>query len=356
MAKENAILVVHGMGSHTPPSEVNGKQIRGSFGKTFIEACNLALRKYQAHNSDDIENHIDVYEFNYNDFFDKVRKKMADQSIDIGETYGIPITDKTFEYLIDFESNYNSNSFFHTHCLDVIFYSTILGGKVRVDAGKMIAGLVNDYGQSKVHIFAHSLGTSVVHDTLSLLYRKPQGSENNIPVLDITNNKLGSLWMVANVSRILHKVNKISDPLTSVVKPGDLGCVNVFNNVRHELDPFTWISRFSPRNNDQWTPQSIYNNFYSDTVTSLITNPDTHDVSQYIEDPLVSERIFSQLMEFCYTKHELQTIRDGYKQKTIQGAYDKLKSALSGSIPDEFQEWRDIIDTGTLFYNFIKTI
>lgn len=344
--KSKALLLVHGMGSHTPPST----EARGSFGKQVIDTCNLALKLYPKHKGKGIEDYVDIVEFNYNAWFDEVRKHMKKKADSVGDRlsgiaahYKVTFPIGLVGELASLESKFGDNEFFYTHWLDVIFYSTILGAKVRVDAGKEVAKLVRDYGAGNVHVLAHSLGTAVLHDTLSLLYRPETDLANEIPDLDVTNHKLASVWMVANVSRLINAATKLAEPLTSVVRPGNEGCSIVFNSVRHKLDPFTWISRFSPQNNGKWISEYAYDAYYLDIVNSLVTNADTHKITQYLEDPNVCEALFSQLFKFNASVTDLERARDRYRKKAIQGAYALLEAEFSDLKIKDFESWKEFL-------------
>lgn len=357
--KQKVVLLIHGMGNHTAP----GTTSRGSFGKEFIDTCNLALERYPKHAGQGIESHVDIVEFNYNAWFDKVRTKMADKAKSvnerltaIGAAYQVSFPLSFVGELSSLEQKYGDDKFFYTHWLDVIFYSTILGAKVRVDAGAAIAKLVRDYGAGNVHVVAHSLGTAVAHDTLALLYRPESDPEDKIPDLHPVNHKLASVWMIANVSRLLHSVNRVADPLHSVVRPGDAGCTALMNNVRHRLDPFTWISRFSPQNDGRWLLEPVYDAYYTPIVNDLVTSGNTHAITQYLDDPNVAEVLFAQLLKFKASSADLAAARAEYRAKSLQGAYAVLQQELSSLQIGEFQSWSDFLSAGEKLQNAIDLI
>lgn len=351
MSKQ-ALLLIHGMGSFKPPGKDDqGKPKLGEFGEEFIQATNGALQQYKKHKTDTIEKHIDIHEFNYDTWFDKMRVEMAKNAKSMQErlgvvagAYGVTFGTDLVGRLMDFEADFNKNEFFYSHWLDVIFYATILGAKVRVDAGIKIAELVETYGAGKVHIMAHSLGTAVLHDTLHLLYRPEFDPNDDIPDLHPINHKLGSIWMVANLSRLVNAVVQLADPLKSVVKPGDEGCTDAIYNVRHELDPFTWLSRFDPQNNGAWVPEQTYKRGYKSIVTNLVVEANTHCFAQYLSDPSVAEHFLYQMTPFEVTLDEMNKVADASAEKTIQGAYGTLEAAFHKLEIKEMASWRDFLD------------
>ena len=155
------VLLVHGMGSSTPPDEASNTL--GSFGTEFVEAANTALNRYPNNSDDDILDHVDIHEFNYNEFFDEIRTKMAEEATmksrldSVSGLAGGNFIEGLVGKLNAWESNFGENKFFYTHWLDVIFYSTFIGGKIRVDLASKINELVGEFGSRNIHIVAHSL-------------------------------------------------------------------------------------------------------------------------------------------------------------------------------------------------------
>lgn len=354
-----ALLLLHGMGKFSAPSkDKEGNLTRGSFGNEFIKASTESLQRYKKHKSETLEDYVDIYEFNYDAWFDKMREEMAnrakgmrDRLSAISGNYGVTFATDLVGQLTNLEADFGNEDFFHTHCLDVIFYTTMLGAKVRVDAGKRIAELVQQYGQGNVHIMAHSLGTAVLHDTLHLLYRPESDPEDKIPYLNLTNHKLGSIWMVANVSRLVNSFTRLADPLKSVVKPGDDGCTNVFYNIRHEMDPFTWLSRFDPVNNGSWISETLYARAYNNIVTNLVVDGNTHSFTQYLQDPKVAETFLGRMIPpfKTVTLKEMDAVSHEYSKKSINGAYAMLEDSFHNLKVKEITSWRDFLDAGKVF-------
>ena len=351
--KEKAILLVHGMGTFTAPAA--GKH--GSFGQSFIDATTATFQEFAAHQNETLEDYCDIHEVNYSEWFDKMRTEMADRAktmearlAAISGFYGAAVPFKLAEKLTGIESGFGGNDFFDTHWLDVVFYATMLGEKVRIMAAEKIAKLVEDYEGSNVHIVAHSLGTAVIHDTLYLLYNPESRANVNQDPLRLVEHKLGSLWMVANVSRLVNRIDlrKIPDPLTTLVKPGDGGCTAAFFNVHHQLDPFTWLAPFDPQNTGEWIRPDFYRSFYKNIVTKLIVDADTHSFSQYIQDPEVVKNLFPVLLftDFKGTDAEMKTVSDRRIVQSVEGAYAALEQSLNGvkEVPGDSTSWQKFFD------------
>jgi hypothetical protein len=359
-----ALLLIHGMGKFTAPGkDASGELTRGNFGEEFIKAATESLQRYKKYKTNKIDEYVDIHEFNYDAWFDKMRMAMADRAkgmkdrLDaVGVAYGITFPLDLVGKLTSLEADFGDDDSFHTHWLDVIFYTTLLGAKVRVDAGQQIAKLVRDYGRGNVHIMAHSLGTAVLHDTLHLLYRPESDPEDEIPDLHPTNHKLGSVWMIANVSRLVNSFTRLADPLKSVVRPGDDGCTSYFCNVRHQLDPFTWYSRFDPANNGAWVPESIYISAYKNVVTELVIEANTHSFTQYLHDPAVAEPLLFRLTPFDVAVTEMDEVSKEYSKKSINGAATVLEDAFHKLEMKDIGSWQEFIRAGEALNEAIKRI
>lgn len=347
--KDKAILLFHGMGTHLGPS---GGEL-GSFAKEFNTGVNGYLNLFENHSKDTIGSHVDIHEFNYSDWLDTVRKEMADKAKGmkdrlgaIGVAYDVSVPIDLAGKLVSFEAKFGGDDFFYTHWLDVIFYASMLGSAIRTKAGLKIAELVERYGPGNVHIIAHSLGTAVAHDTIDRLYRPEFDPNDGIPDLDPLANRLGSIWMFASVSGLVNSITKFSDPYKSIVKPGDDGCANSFVNVRHELDPFTWIAKFDPKNDGAWVDTSTFTNFYKEISTNLVVDGNTHSIVQYLQDPSVAEVLlyrFIKPLKVPVTEYDV--VKNQYTQKTINGAYAALAESLKLLSRNDIATWNDFLDS-----------
>lgn len=345
MAK-TAVLVIHGMGSFQTGLEGE----LGDFGKSFISSINTALNRHEKHKTRKFEESIDVFEFNYSGFFDDARKKMSDNAKKVAARLaaidGLGNAEHLVGELSSLDSELSGNKMFYTHWLDVFFYTTLLGASVRASLARRIAALVGKYDGHNVHIIAHSLGTAVLHDTLHLMYRPESDPNLEFQDLTITNHKLRSIWMVANVSRMLDKFTGLTDPYKSIVKPGDHGCCASLFNVHHKFDPFTLPSPFAPINNGSWLGVSAteYISYFHDIPTTLITDKNTHSFTRYVEDPAVSTRmLYAMLDDYDPTINEQEEIVNDYIKKSISGAYAVADNALSIIKEGSNPSWSDYI-------------
>jgi len=366
--KQKAVLLIHGMGKNEPPGEdAERRTIRGRFSKDFIDATTVSLQRFKNFKDDTLENHVDIHEFNYDAWFDKMRIAMADNAKSmkerlklVSEVYGMSLLDHA-DKLRSIEEKFKNDNFLYTHALDVFFYATMLGEKVMIDAARMIADLVENYRARNVYIVAYSLGTSVLHDTLHHFYRKDYDPSDNISDLDFTTHKLKSIWMVSNVSRITSMLNsRVEDPYKSSVKPGDNGSINQFYLVRHKLDPFTLLSRFSPKNDGSWIPESVYTNFYEEIETEyIVDHVNPHDFNLYMKNPQVAYSLFNELINDFSDKitiDELDEIDKKYKASSLQIAIDAFKKEFKEIDVKDIDSIKEFIEAGKKLWKIIENL
>lgn len=360
MAKPTIILL-HGMGDFRPPD--SDDNTGDSFFDEFIASADQALARYPGRGSQSVKNMADIHEIHYDHIFDEVRKKMADEGKKIAEflptvsnASAVTSLPGIITKIAGFEASLNNDTFFYTHCLDVLFYKTYLGEMIRTLVAKEISHIIsqNMTGQN-IHIIAHSLGTAVLHDTLHKLYRKDYQDNDEIIDLSITTHKIKSVWMVANVSRLANSVLEIADPYDSVVRPGNKGMTEFMFNAHHALDPFTWPRRFKPGNDGSWIPQTSFRRYYHDLKTTIITNKDTHSFSQYIQDPEVNFPLFRLVFGLTdLSLSDKEKAIDEYDNGSLQGAYTELEGTLSSFSPTDTSNLSEIIDAAQKLRDFIE--
>jgi hypothetical protein len=240
--------------------------------------------------------------------------------------------------------------------LDVLFYLSEWGDKVRVDACQKIVEAVKLYGQGNVHIVAHSLGTAVVLDALHWLFRHESDPDQEYANLRKGDDRIDTLWMFANVSRLVNTFSGFPDPFHSVVNPSNnKGCLNNYYNIRHQLDPFTYLWKFRPDNDGRWVSEDEYFKYLM-IKTETLVDVNTHSFSQYVSDPEVAQEFFYRILppgSFKVSVQEANTIRDLYKSKSLEGQAVKLKDAFK-NIDTEPDSWVEFVKVGLQFSEVIR--
>ena len=210
------------------------------------------------------------------------------------------------------------NNFVWSHVVDVLLYRffNLVTTDVRVHVARDVATLWRDALEvdpnAEVSVLAHSLGTSVTHDTLALLATDPPAGAEGFLAGAV---RLANLFQVANVSRILETSPKVFD---SVISPpsvrGDKAYCGNFFNVRHRLDPFTAPRSFSP----SWGGDD-----FVQVGTKAVRDFNVHDIGHYVRDPRVHIPLFRALFGF-----------EAIDQTTANDAIDAYDNEKGSSCPE----------------------
>jgi len=325
------VVLIHGMGTHTAPKPNSNE--RGSFGKECIDTFNEALQMYPSLKSSKIEDKVDFIEIHYNHLFDNIRNEMAENGQKFedllkgaGATTPLGKIPGLLQSIINFEASMDKDEMIYTHWLDVILYKLYFGEFIRVHVAKKLGEIITKNGTRDIHILAHSLGTAVIHDTLSKMYSQTYADNDEIADLSTVTHKLASLWQIANVSRLTNTVLPISDPYKSVVRPGSAGVTSEMMNIHHQYDPFTWPKNFSRTNNGKWVAKNIFKSSYRDIETTVVTQLNTHSITQYLHDPSVHLYLFKSLGITIPPKAQRDKASLAYENFVIDGAKARLKA------------------------------
>ncbi|OUR78180.1 hypothetical protein A9Q75_14050 [Colwellia psychrerythraea] len=308
------VLVIHGMGTHKP----------GETKKIIAEGLNQAAKNFGLADFD-IKDKVEFFQFNYSDFLDEIRLKDAEKAGDIIKhislLQGRGLGEKTAGKLIELFADFDEEQMFYTHWMDVIYYGMMFWGeKIRVDLAKNINDrmIERGLGNRDLHIIAHSLGTAVLHDTLAKLFRKDTDITSAVPQLDTDRFQIDSLWMVANVSRLLNILNDIADPNHSIVNSDGGGCTDLLFNVRNEFDPFTWIKKY----------QRPIENGGRHINVKTVREVNTHDLKEYMAAPEVADAFFSNVLGVSVSNTQYKQGVAAHALTSINYSYEELKDAF----------------------------
>jgi hypothetical protein len=333
------LVVVHGMGQHDD----------ASVKKEVVDAFTTAFGFYESLKGQSVTDLIDIVPASYNSFFDDYRKKLQERSGSLAERLAgidptVPFTVTAVQQINDVEARLGQDSFFTTHWLDVIlYYLTLLCEPIRLKVAETVASAIAEVGGSNVHVLGHSLGTSVLHDTLAKAYGPHNLPDANGTVLNLSpiEQRLGGVHMVANVSRALQTFVKVG---ASVVRPGSLGCTSVFMEYRHKLDPITKVKPFNPTNNGEWIPQDIFTSVYSLVEPSSVTQANVHDLGHYLITPMCHLPLFRMLFGFRPKKQEQDAGGQTYFAMTVQGKAQALQTAFGDLQPTSEDSMLAVLD------------
>src|SRR5258706_5255749 len=206
MAKQ-VIFVVHGMGDFKSGWCVSIAKLIKDLYNGYAVAKLLPF-----------DEQFEVKPVTYNDFFDKLRAAWAaaassvvDQMKFVGGNTGSALT-----ALNKLATTANKNDFLQTHLLDVALYRFVPTVADKVHASVVSQILAGIKGAEQWSVIGHSLGSSVLHDSLVWMF-----DPNSPKQLKPEKFRFQTTAMVANVSRLLEpsEYGEVWDVYRSVVQP-----------------------------------------------------------------------------------------------------------------------------------------
>lgn len=353
------VLLIHGMGTHKP----------GNVTKEFkdgLEECATFL----GISSINLEKEFEFQEFNYSDYIDKKRAKFGDEAKAITELLSAgPLF---LQRLVSFQMKLKENEFLYTHWLDVIFYC-LLGTLRETIISKCMVKIMTVLKAAKddpnnlrqVIIVGHSLGTALLHDTLTNLYLRPNQPDKPDHI-KFSNYSIEGLWTIANVSRLTHILTKLENPETSMVRDNNAendGVSYFFYPVYNQFDPFTIFKRYAvdPQAGDLIRTNEI----------RKINDPDIpvnpHSLTEYLADPEVGGVFLSEFSTYDISVSQIQKAKKLYRETTISGPISDNLTAVKEAMRElekQFTSGNSIkLVTTTMelfelvkdFYNILKS-
>ena len=353
------IVLVHGM----------GQTKAGEFRQQFVDGIKAALKLYGAsaafyEQSNELKfggKTFTLHEFAYNDKFEEKRKAAEEAAGTLRakiDAIAVRSGNKTrlLNALVDMNEWFGTGDFFQTHWVDVLLYRfTVVGEAIRVELGKEIANLLKTTGVSpgSVHVVAHSLGTSVVHDTLDRLYtdgvKDPETGMRHR--LDRHAHRLASVHLFANVSKVLEGG---VGPANSVVKPGAQGCTHLYVQYNHELDPIPRVEEFAPAYGN-WVSDDAFEFDYDYRQARAITDANVHGFGHYLLDPENHVALIqTALGAGSVLRGKKTAARQAFRKLALQERLDEVKAGLEGIRRGDVGSIKNLSEAVSDFVRFLK--
>lgn len=230
------------------------------------------------------------------------------------------------------------NTFFATHLLEVLLYWFIR--TVREDVLSSVAYTIASTLQSNktttYSVIAHSLGTSVAHDALDVLYSMPIPYGNGMTAKLTTGDaQINTLLMVANVSRLLEQKQSGFNPwdvYQSAVKPGPPNMGGICFYYYNALNRFDPIPKPLPFTLDgTWPSHEVANSgALLDLDATAVALRDIHDLDFYLENPQVHVPFFRSLtFPGAITDAQLKMQDDKFNATNAQDDLTAIRKYLS---------------------------
>ena len=334
------VFIIHGMGDYEKDWSLN---IQEEIGKTFAA--------YKKVNALAYIKEFDFVEVLYDDVFEKWRQMWkADAAAAAAAASAVGLDSGIADKLVELAQSPTGGSFFQTHVLDVVMYRYLKQFREEVDqkVRERIMGHLDAFPVGQLPTWsaiAHSLGTSVLHNTLHGMFTHPV---NGVLLGDAYMPAY--LFMVANVGKVLWNLG--GDFYASKVKPHVLetkGLCWKYCNFDHQLDPFTHVDRFDPP--PDWFPADVEKKrvfanvkIQNDDVQDL----NVHAISHYWSHPDVHCEIIRTLLDNprIIDAQEHNDALVEWRKKALKGAAKaKLQAELKALQTKKKSDWASIAES-----------
>lgn len=230
-------------------------------------------------------------------------------------------------------------NFFWSHIVDVLLYRFVpeVTAQVRVSVSDQIVRAVRNASANgadpEVHILAHSLGTSVMHDTLAHMaafpIRDPDDHSKTTSIFTAGRGEMFETFItLANVSRVLERdpipYKSMVNPITATHDPPQKHYVERYYNFRHDLDPIPSVKAFHPIN---------FGSKYEIERINSIHGWNTHGFDHYLDNPAVHVPILRRVCRCTITNAEVPAYArfkiPGQVQATLQTYANELQQKVN---------------------------
>lgn len=334
---KHVIFLVHGMGDF---NEGWSSEVSKGYDKSIQDMIKEKHQMWPQVSWRDFNQNFEFCEINYNHVFEGLREKWKQGSDDFLESLkslGLGDADTIFNEFSDFAEKPSGDDFLRTHVLDVLLYrfTQNTAGIVRAEVTTQILArleIMFQQGGNSWSIIAHSLGTSVIHDTLHEMYNKDYANNEMADKLGKITYPDG-LVMLSNVSRVLESDYPV---YKSMVSPGaptrNTSACRCYANIRNAWDPISAVKKFNP--SDKWPDIDVRKlDLYKEEVLKMIAPPTpmaVHDFEHYLNNPRCSAAVIGALYanmslipeDTIKEKHQIYI--NGIEERWQQEAIDKV--------------------------------
>ncbi|MCP4431859.1 MAG: hypothetical protein GY806_12835 [Gammaproteobacteria bacterium] len=317
----HTLFLVHGIGEH---------------GQNWAEDIKTQLRETFAAIPSEVGQSLDDFvtfkPVNYDQIFESALERMRENNEKVFKAVtALDLTDTFFGKFSDFAGKLDDKSFFTTHALDVFFYRyTPMRGYIQaLLAAEFLDVLMPTQIQNiDWSIISHSMGTSVVHDTLHNMFTTTfEDSDGNSIQLNPSNQFVKLYTALANVSRLLEI--KRARAYRSVVRPRQAkpapqggGIIQNFINARHRFDPIALIREFNPE--DRWYDRHATPGF-RDVELTAVYETNVHGFQHYLANPKVYYPLLKMLTNSMADFDEFDRLVAEHQAGSLQGKFREAR-------------------------------
>ena len=322
----HTLFLVHGIGAHKRNWAGNiKKQLR----KTYADIPSEAGQS--------LDDFVTIKAINYDRIFEKALARMRANNEEVfSAVKTLDLSDTFFGKFSDFAAKLDDKNFFTTHVLDVFFYRyTPMRGYIQA---MLAAEFLDALKPTQIQnidwsIICHSMGTSVVHDTLHNMFTTTfEDGDGNKIKLDPSNQFVKVYTALANVSRLFElprarAYKSMVRPRQAKPAPQGAGIIQNFINARHRFDPIALVREFNPE--DRWYDRHATPGF-RDVELTAVYESNVHNFEHYLANPKVYYPLLKMLTNSMADFDEFDHL---------------VAEHQAGSLQARFREARDLFQT-----------
>lgn len=325
----HTLFLVHGIGEHEP---------------TWADAIKKLLRdKYSeipSETGQSLDDFVTFKPINYDQIFEKALNRIRENNAEVANAVSaLDLGNTFFGKFSELAGELDDKSFFTTHVLDIFFYRyTPMRGYVQAFLAAEFLDALKPTQIENVDwsIISHSMGTSVVHDTLHNLFTTTfKDSADTEIQLNPSNQFIKVYAAMANVSRLLEvdrarAYKSLVRPMQANVSDHGRGVIQNFVNAKHRFDPIALIQEFNPE--DRWYETHATPGF-RDIELKAVYRTNVHSLDHYLANPKVYYPLLKMLTNSLADLDEFNTLVDAYEAGSLQGKFREARElfeSLSG--------------------------
>lgn len=249
-----------------------------------------------------------------------------------------------------------TDNFFTTHLLDVVMYRflALVNTPIRLHLAQSITDeLIKAGSGCRWSVVAHSLGTSVAHDTLQELFT---GNAGGLSPLNANQFAPQCGLFIANVSRLLQNYQDVYQSLVRPALRKTQGIFQFYLSAAHRLDPFIKPRPFDPPM--EWldaNTQARNPSRYQYLKITEVLDRNVHGLEHYLSNPKVHIAFFRAISGNArlILEKELQAAIKAHQSKAQQVQLFAVKTALEQLVETTGFTFDDLIDAAETYHNII---
>jgi len=339
---KNMLIVVHGMGEHTQQS-------------ITTEVKEILTAKY----GNNIEDEIDIRVIAYNKVFNDWRvraKNDIDGAINAleGRVHFTRVKDT-----LKNELDPSADNFFLTHWLDVVLYMSTLGVRVQLEVARQLTQILQEFNNGgnlntrKIVLMAHSLGTTVAHDTLHKMWHGGFEDDryNNLSRLPFA---FTAFYQLANTSRLL-KTGLDPTSRHTAVRPAPSGMMERMYNVYHKFDPVARAKQFKINDLNRWLPEQDWpDEVYFPIELEGVHQVNVHSLTHYLSDPQVYCNLLNEIVDSYNFPADFGQLVEQHKEDMVDAKLDEFKAEFEARVEAKNLELIESLDQITRYWKLIS--